>query len=51
MKMNVEGKRRRKSKKIWFNTIEDDMRAIGVYVGDVENRDKWRFRTRMADPK
>jgi hypothetical protein len=24
---------------------------VGVCLGGVENRDKWRFRTRMADPK
>jgi hypothetical protein len=35
----------------WLDTVENDMRAVGVYVGDVENRDKWRLRTRVADPK
>jgi hypothetical protein len=27
------------------------MMAVGVCVGDVENRDEWRFRIRVADPK
>jgi len=27
-------------KKIWFATIENDMRAAGLYLGDVEDRDK-----------
>jgi len=45
MKMNVEGKiRRGKSKKRWLETIENDMRAVGVCKGDVENREKWRYR-------
>jgi len=26
------------------------MRAIGVYIGDVENREKLRGRTKVADP-
>jgi len=34
-----------------LDTIENDMRAVGVYVGDMEDRDKWRFRTMVADPK
>jgi len=28
-----------------------DMRAVGVNVGDVENRDKWRFRKKVANSK
>jgi len=52
MKINVEGKRGiRKPKKKWLNTIENDMRADGLCVGDVENRDNWRFRKKVADPK
>jgi len=27
------------------------MRAVGVCKGDVENRNKWRFRTKVAHPK
>lgn len=40
MKINVEGKRERgRPKKIWLNTIEHDMRAVGVCIGigDLEN--------------
>jgi hypothetical protein len=41
MKINVEGKRERgRPKKKWLDTIENDMRAVGVYVGDLENRDE-----------
>jgi hypothetical protein len=39
MKMNVKAKRGRPNK-IWLDMIENDMRAIGVCVGDVENRDE-----------
>jgi len=36
MNMNIEGKRGRvRPKKRWLHTIENDMRAVGVYVGDV----------------
>jgi hypothetical protein len=31
--------------------IENDMRAVGVCEKDIENREDWRFRTRVADPK
>jgi len=35
-----------------LDTIENDMRAVSVCVGDVEKRNKWRFRTKVAaDPK
>jgi hypothetical protein len=34
-----------------LDTIEIYIRVVGVYVEDVENRDEWRFRTRVADPK
>jgi len=52
MKTNIEGKRgKKKQKKRWLDTIDNDMRAVGVGVREVENRDKWRFRTMMADPK
>jgi hypothetical protein len=52
MKINIEGKRGRgKPKKRWLDMIEDDMRAISVSIGDVENRDEWKFRTMIADPK
>ena len=52
MKMNVEGKRSRgRPKKRWLENIEKDMRVVGVCIGDVKDRDWWRFRTRVADPK
>lgn len=41
MKINVEGIRRRgRPKKRWFDTIENDKRDVGVFIGDVENREK-----------
>jgi hypothetical protein len=27
------------------------IRTVVICLGDVENRDKWRYRTRVADPK
>ncbi|KAL4126178.1 hypothetical protein QTP88_010404 [Uroleucon formosanum] len=52
MKMNVDGKRGRgRPQKRWLENMERDMRAVGVCIGDVKDRYKWRFRTRVADPK
>jgi hypothetical protein len=52
IKMIVEGKRGKGiSKRRWLDTIKNNMRAIGIYEGDVENRGERRFRTRMANPK
>jgi hypothetical protein len=56
MKMNVDGKiGRGKPKKRSLDMIENDMRAVAdfccVCIRDVENRDKWRFWTRVVDPK
>jgi hypothetical protein len=49
MKRRVEGKRRRRiPKKRWLDTIENDIKAVGVCVSNVENRDNWRFRTKVA---
>jgi len=31
--------------------IENDMRAAGVSMKDVENREKWRSRTRVINLK
>jgi len=51
MKMNVERKRGRgRPKERWLDTIEN-MRAVSVCVGDLKNRDKWRFKTKVANPK
>jgi hypothetical protein len=47
MKINVEGKRGRPKKRL-LDTIKNDMRAVSVYVVDVENRDRW---TKVTDPK
>lgn len=51
--MTVEGRRgTERSKNKWLDTIGNYVRAtVGVRVGDVENSDKWRFRTRVVDPK
>jgi len=44
MKVNVKGKNERKRpKKRWLHTAENDLRAAGACVRDVENRDKRRF--------
>jgi hypothetical protein len=51
MKIDVEGKRRRRPKKRSLDTIQNDIRAVDVYVGDLENRDEWRLRIRVVDPK
>jgi len=51
MKMNVEGKRGRDTKKKWLDIIENDMSAVGVRIGDVGNREKWRCKTKVANPK
>jgi hypothetical protein len=46
MKMNIEGKRKQgKPKKKLLDTIKNDMMTFGVCIGDVENRDEWRFKT------
>jgi len=51
MRMNVEGKRGRRipKKKRWLETIESVIKASGVCVGDVEDRDRRRCWTRVAD--
>jgi hypothetical protein len=52
MKTNGERKKWREiPQKRWFDTIEIDTKAVGVCVGDVENLDKWRLRTKFADLK
>lgn len=43
MRINdVKRRGRGKSEKRRLDMIESDMRAVGEYVGDVENRDKWK---------
>jgi len=50
MKIYIEGKKGRgRPKKRWQNTIENDTKATDV--DDVEDRNKWRSRTRVAEPK
>jgi len=55
MKMNVEGKgRKRKAKKEMDGfelRLTMTLRAVGECVGDVENRDEWRIRTKVSDPE
>lgn len=45
MKMNVCGNRGRPMKRR-METIESDMRVVNVRVGDVNDRDEWKYRTR-----
>jgi len=48
--MNIERNRRRgRPKKRWLVTIKNDMRAVGCV--DVKNQDKWKFKTKVANPK
>jgi hypothetical protein len=52
MKMNFEWENGRgRSKNTWLDTIENDMKAVGMSVRDVENRYECRFRTRVAESK
>jgi len=52
IQINVEGKRGRGiPKKRWLDTIGNYMRAVVVCIGDVENRDKWKFMTKMKEKK
>jgi hypothetical protein len=37
--------------KKWLDMIENDMRAIDVWVGNLENQNNWRFRTKVTNPK
>lgn len=38
-------------KKRRLETIENDIRAVGLCVGDGKNPEKWRFRAKVAAPK
>jgi len=48
----VDEKRgRERLKMICLDTIENDMRSFSVCVRDLENPDKWKFKTKVANPK
>lgn len=52
MKINVEKKRERgRPKERWQDMNENDMRAIGICVGNVENQDRVDIQNKEADPK
>jgi len=52
MKINVEGKKgKERPKDRWLDTIEIDMKAVGLCVVGVETRDKWKFTTKVIDIK
>jgi hypothetical protein len=44
-------KRKRKTKKRWLDRIKNNMRAIGGCVRNMENRDEWKFRTKVGNSK
>jgi hypothetical protein len=49
--MNAKEKNRKgRTKMRWLDTIENDLRTIGVCVEYVKNRDEWRIRTMVAYP-
>lgn len=35
----------------WIETVENYIRAVSVCIGNVNNRDMWRLRTKIADIK
>jgi len=49
IRMNNEG-RRRKPKKRWLDMIEGNIRATGMCVEYVKDQDKWKSRTKVANP-
>lgn len=52
MKINVEGKLERdgeEDRKRWLDEIVNDMRT--ACACEARDRDKWKFRTRMAESK
>lgn len=49
--MKVEENRTRRPKPRWLDTIENDIRAVGVSVVYEENREKLGFRTKEANFK
>jgi len=50
MAIIIEGRKGRPMKN-WLNVIKCDMAIVGVCVDDVGDWVKWRFRTKVADPK
>jgi len=52
MKMNVERERgKKRPKMIWLDTTKNDLGYDGFCGRDLEDRDKWRFRIMVANPK
>ncbi|EYC46334.1 hypothetical protein Y032_0401g787 [Ancylostoma ceylanicum] len=51
MDMEVIGKRPRGApKKRWKDTVNKDMKELGITKDDAQDRDLWRRRTKTADP-
>ena len=49
--MEIEGKRPRgRPKRRWMDVIRDDMKACHVTEHDTADREKWKRKTRKADP-
>ena len=50
--MNVAGRRPRgRPRKTWRDTVAEDLRATGLSRRQAKDREVWRRRTRMADPR
>lgn len=50
-RMEVEGTRPRgRPRRRWLEVIEDDMKACRVRPRDAQDREKWKCKTRKADP-
>jgi len=45
-KEGKRGRRRRRTEMRWLDTIDNVVRAVGVCIRVVENREKWRSRTK-----
>lgn len=50
MNVEVKGERRRPKKRLLDKT-ENDTKATGECVGDVEYRNRWKFRIRETNTK
>jgi hypothetical protein len=42
MKINIKRKEDNDKKNRWLDTIENDIRAVVIWVGDSKNRDEFR---------